>query len=312
MSEISPKVRRQVADELGLYVYMLVDPRTGVPFYVGKGRGERFAAHGYEAMFTSNPPDDDVSKSEGNKKVERIREIRRAGVEPQIWILRHGMRSNAEYTAVEAATIDLLRSFPVRPKTSTELRLPDGFDRQLTNRRREQKYRGGIMLLEDLVAEMGADELTYEGPLLTIDLGPWTDTSDEKERMPGGWWREGYGYKAEWLTRSEREKNYQQIGESACGWWPLSKRRLESSGIDHILAVHRGVSRALLRIKPGSWEEQTYPPKEDAKKVDRRVACEFEAVKSGELFDQLVGPYGRRLPDKKKGARNQFYWPRGQ
>lgn len=82
MSEISPKVRRQVADELGLYVYMLVDPRTGVPFYVGKGRGERFAAHGYEAILTSNPPDGDVSESEGNKKVEQIREIRRAGVEP--------------------------------------------------------------------------------------------------------------------------------------------------------------------------------------------------------------------------------------
>ncbi|WP_250505015.1 GIY-YIG nuclease family protein [Bowdeniella massiliensis] len=311
MSENSPKVRRQVADELGLYVYMLVDPRTGVPFYVGKGRGERFASHGYEAMFTSDPSDGDVSESEGNKKVEQIREIRRAGVEPQIWILRHGMRSNAEYTAVEAATIDLLRSFPVRPKTSTELRLPDGFDRQLTNRRREQKYRGGIMLLEDLVAETGADELTYEGPLLTIDLGQWTETP-WGEPMPGGWKREGHGYKAEWLTRSEREKNYEEICKSACGWWILSKHRLESSGIDHIVAVHRKVTRALLRIKPGSWEVQTYAPKEGAKKVDRRVACEFEAVKSGELFDQLVGPYGRRLPDKKKGARNQFYWPRGQ
>ena len=32
------RVHQQVADELGLYVYMLVDPRTGVPFYVGKGR----------------------------------------------------------------------------------------------------------------------------------------------------------------------------------------------------------------------------------------------------------------------------------
>ena len=44
--EISPDVLRQVADELGHYVYALVDPRDGIPFYIGKGTGDRFAAHG--------------------------------------------------------------------------------------------------------------------------------------------------------------------------------------------------------------------------------------------------------------------------
>lgn len=45
-TELDPCVQRQVADELGLYVYMLVDPRASVPFYVGKGRCERLAVHG--------------------------------------------------------------------------------------------------------------------------------------------------------------------------------------------------------------------------------------------------------------------------
>ena len=36
-TELDPYVQRQVADELGLYVYMLVDPRDSVPFYAGRG-----------------------------------------------------------------------------------------------------------------------------------------------------------------------------------------------------------------------------------------------------------------------------------
>lgn len=36
---IDPRVLRQVSDELQAYVYMLVDPDSGIPFYVGKGHG---------------------------------------------------------------------------------------------------------------------------------------------------------------------------------------------------------------------------------------------------------------------------------
>lgn len=42
--EISPDVLRQVADELGHYVYALVDPVNGIPFYIRNGgplRGSR-------------------------------------------------------------------------------------------------------------------------------------------------------------------------------------------------------------------------------------------------------------------------------
>ena len=47
---ISPDVIRQVSDELQQYVYALVDPSTQVPFYVGKGRGLRHAAHLADAL----------------------------------------------------------------------------------------------------------------------------------------------------------------------------------------------------------------------------------------------------------------------
>lgn len=85
--------RDEVFDTLRSYVYNYLDPRTGEPFYVGKGRGRRFLAHL-----------EDRSETE---KARRIAEIRSHGQEPQIDFLRYGL-SDKEATLVEAAVIDLL------------------------------------------------------------------------------------------------------------------------------------------------------------------------------------------------------------
>lgn len=42
LAALDNDVKKQVGAELGLYVYMLLDPRNGMPFYVGKGRGFTF------------------------------------------------------------------------------------------------------------------------------------------------------------------------------------------------------------------------------------------------------------------------------
>lgn len=106
---VDPAVLDQVAAELGLYVYLLVDPRDGVPFYVGKGRGLRYAAHGLEANDVAA-----VGDVEQSRKRTHISELRQRGMEHEIWILRYGLTAG-EYTAVEAAAIDLLMTFPVTP-----------------------------------------------------------------------------------------------------------------------------------------------------------------------------------------------------
>lgn len=87
------KVPDEVAATLKSYVYVYTDPRGGTPFYIGKGKGSRVFAHL-----------DDRSESD---KVKRIAEIRAAGAEPQIDILRYGL-TDAEARLVEAAAIDLL------------------------------------------------------------------------------------------------------------------------------------------------------------------------------------------------------------
>ena len=84
---------QEVAAVLGSYVYVYIDPRNQAPFYIGKGVGNRAFAHL-----------EDRSETE---KVQIIREIRAAGLEPRIDILRYGL-SDAEAALVEASAIDLI------------------------------------------------------------------------------------------------------------------------------------------------------------------------------------------------------------
>lgn len=83
-----------MAEKLGYYVYLYIDPRDGKVFYIGKGKDDRCLHHLFE--------DDD------HPKVKRIREIFAAGLEPRIEVLAHGMATSDEAYLVEAAAIDLI------------------------------------------------------------------------------------------------------------------------------------------------------------------------------------------------------------
>lgn len=300
--EIPSDVLRQVADELGHYVYALVDPRNGIPFYIGKGTGERFAAHGREALWTYDGGDleTEVDEQAFSDKVRKIREL---DGDIDIWIIRHGL-NKAEYTQVEAACIDLLTSFPVVPLEELEegeSRIPDAARLQLTNRRKEASRGHGIVRLERLIEEKAAPVLEYDEPLLIISLGDWVD---DEEAIPGGT-RQGYGYKREWLESSVRKQHYREIGESTCSWWKLSEDTIQQKGIEYVVAAYRGVTRALFRIKPDTWEEAFEPDADDGH--GRRIGWQFDIVDSGDIFDQVVGEYGHRVESKPQ--QNQRYWP---
>ena len=139
--------------------------------------------------------------------------------------------------------------------------------------------------------------------MITVDLGGWVETLGG-ESMPGGWTRFGYGYKAERLPSEQHVKHSPEIGGVRLRVVQALPGDGEEPGSQACVAIHRGVTRALLRIEEGSIERQRYGPR------NCRIAFEFEIVDNGEEFGLVVRPYRHRLPQKMKGARNPLYWPR--
>src|SRR5574344_2263819 len=66
--------------QLGFYVYMLIDPRNNRPFYIGKGVNNRIFDHLHCAL-----KDKDIS----NAKYEIIRDIVKDGKEVRHVVVKH-------------------------------------------------------------------------------------------------------------------------------------------------------------------------------------------------------------------------------
>ena len=103
---------------LGRYVYVLVDPRSGAIFYVGKGGGSatnkgnaRVLSHFEEARRyvqqrgSAEPP---------TAKLSKILEIWNRPADVIWWIVRYGIKSQPMCDEVEAALIDAFSVLPVK------------------------------------------------------------------------------------------------------------------------------------------------------------------------------------------------------
>jgi len=91
----------EVCEEIGIYVYRLVDPRNGETFYVGKGRGNRVFQHA-SGEIDAQKEDEDFY----DLKLKRIREIKDSGLEVIHIIHRHKIENEKTAYEIEAALID--------------------------------------------------------------------------------------------------------------------------------------------------------------------------------------------------------------
>ena len=75
------------------YVYFLIDPITGLPFYVGKGKGKRAEKHLHET----------IDNTENKKKWAYIQGLRNKGFEPKIHYVYKDLDEQIAYDSEEAA-----------------------------------------------------------------------------------------------------------------------------------------------------------------------------------------------------------------
>lgn len=220
MQPMIPSAARNalIAEHIGpYYVYLLVDPRTKCPFYVGKGTGERFRSHGIQAALAGNERETVVERT---RKVARIRAIRAAGFEPQVVFARIKMTEAAAYD-VEAALIDALGTYADA----------------LENLVRGQGTQTGLVSLLELEGRLAAPELATLTPAILIKLYDWKDDVDPDTGRPGHGYRQG-------MTSAE-------LLESVRAWWVLSPQRAERYA--YAVALHNGITRGVWAITPGSW-----------------------------------------------------------
>jgi hypothetical protein len=133
------RIPPEVAHHLGWYVYLYVDPRDGRVFYVGKGRGKRVLAH--------------LDLQGDGPKLRAIAALRKAGLEPRLEVLAHGLADAETAYRVEAAAIDLL-----------------GLERLTNAVRGWRSVQTGRMHLDQLVGYYAARPVEVTDPSLLIRI----------------------------------------------------------------------------------------------------------------------------------------------
>lgn len=148
------KLSQSTIEKLEHYVYMLIDPRTNLPFYVGEGIGDRVNNHESWAL---------EHELDQTKKLDRIREIKAADMHVGQTIVRHGMTSKSAFE-VESALIDFI-----------------GMNNLTNIVSGHYSAERGIMSLKNIELKYQAEEVTFEEPALLINVNRlyYPDISDK-------------------------------------------------------------------------------------------------------------------------------------
>ena len=137
------KLSQSTIEKLGYYVYLLIDPRTGLPFYVGKGCGNRINQHLLGALKTN---------THEKEKIQTIHDIQAKGLGVGLVVLRHGL-AEKEAFEVEGAMIDFLGK--------------EGLTNIVSGHHATDR---GLMKLEDIKIKYEAEDAIFSDPVILINI----------------------------------------------------------------------------------------------------------------------------------------------
>jgi hypothetical protein len=145
----------------------------------------------------------------------------------------------------------------------------------------------GRLPLNELVRRIGATPIEPGAPpVLLIRLGPWQNETTEMEPSA---FRKGHGYR-DGISLHE-------LADATRGWWRVDPTRVKRGHIRYAVAVYEGVTRGILVI--GDWITRD----------DGRRAFIATPVTSGSIFNQWIGPLGRRIGFSQGNQNPVSYWP---
>ncbi|HIW69767.1 MAG TPA: GIY-YIG nuclease family protein [Candidatus Limosilactobacillus merdipullorum] len=268
-----------VQRKLKNYVYALVDPRPGkqrhtqgTVFYIGRGVGDRVFSHEHEAQH-------DLTTEE-YAKLERIREIERAGYHVKRWIISWGL-SEREAQVAEGALIDFF-----------EILHENNYDTAPTNRvagyhndTQDQHYLR-YDSVEEINARLSMPTVSLkdlkDAHIGLITLGKPTDPRDTpNERLLGS-----------------AAFNSDQVARRSLGTWVVGHDNDQK--IKYLLVVTHGdyvivgafkiIKRGNFITKPGKYQRQKIYWRDTADNKDQPLATNHYVEPVTTINGVTVGP----------------------
>lgn len=211
----------EMHDELGFYVYRLIDPRNGETFYVGKGKGNRVFQHVAASLEFNNEVDEENwEEDQFSTKIQTILDINAANLDVVHIIHRHGM-TEKEALQVEAALID------VYPGLTNEMRGHDAARGPAHVTQLRDAYAAEEMEIEEddklLLFKIRRDVLTSRGSTYDAVRWAWDVSLANAQRaeyilaMVDGLCI-GVFEKAEWLPASQANFPHFQMEADGLGF----------------------------------------------------------------------------------------------
>lgn len=181
-----------VAEKLGVYVYVLLDPRDRSIFYVGKGVSDRVYSHIWSAMGKAQPIESSPeieSAAVKSAKNQRIYDIYHSGAQVEHFILRHQIApeatSDQSAFAIEQTLIDALRLLDAPGMDAVLANIAGG----------HTATQWGVIPLTELIlryAAAPAPEIDLPFVVLVVNFARKPNVSAEEiYEESRGWWKAG-------------------------------------------------------------------------------------------------------------------------